>query len=394
MLVNKRGISPRRDTALNIRADSDDEYTHLDQNANEDEAWPYIMEANYNKGDLHIQYSTDQGDFQNHLLPSEDGSGDDEQDGSWPSNFTDDDNYSQNLEDLPSSTPKQFQTHFRDTIKAGKLGAGLKDVGRAESLEPFLAYFDGKMDKRQITSTLFQVGQYLRDNRPNEAESYVQKALNLADKLGERPLIARCQYWQGRVKYAQGHYDEAHQWFSECQLWITEYPEANTMAHYMQVCKPELSEEQRRHICQETRKHGRRARTESTVSVTLATQNSKQSWEDSLHLLSAENIPKSVHRRKMATPKSHLDRLPRDTGGFMLSGRQKLFSFEIYPIGMASRYRSTKLFPEQPYEIIVPQYRWDDFIEHHKDKSVTMSYLEREQRRYQTKRQEKIYRKR
>ncbi|OOF91619.1 hypothetical protein ASPCADRAFT_409206 [Aspergillus carbonarius ITEM 5010] len=390
MSVNKRGCSPRRDTALNIRADSDDEYTHLDQNPNEDEAWQSLMEANYNKDDPQIQYSADQGIFHNQFLPSEDGSRDDEQDKPARSNSTDDDNYSQNLEDLPSSSLKKSQTHPRDHTNAGKLGAELRDVRKAESLEPFLAYFDGEMNKREITTTLLQGGHYLRDNRLNEAEFHVQKALKLAEDLGERPLVARCKYWQGRVKYAQGYYDEAHQWFSECQLWIAEYPEANTMAHYMQVCKPELSEEERRRIYQETRKHGHRARTESTVGEALATQTSKRPWENSLHLLSAENIPKTVHRRKTAKPKSHLDKQPKDIGGFKLSRRQKVFSLEIYPIGMASRYRPTKLFPEQPYEIIVPQKKWEDFIEHHKDKSVTMSYLEREQRRYQAKLQEKI----
>ncbi|PYI06739.1 hypothetical protein BO78DRAFT_110190 [Aspergillus sclerotiicarbonarius CBS 121057] len=387
MSVNKYGSSPRRDTALNIRADSDDEYTHLDQDPTEDEAWQSLVEANYNKDDLHGEYPADEGDFHNQLLTSEDGSEDDEQDGSLGSNITDDDNYSQDLDGLPPDTLKRFQSHFRELV-------GLKDVNKPESLEPFLAYFDGEMNKREITTTLLQVGHYLRDNRPDEAEFHAQEAFNLAENLGERPLVARCKYWKGRVKYAQGNYTEAHQWFSECQLWISEYPEASTMAHYMQLSRPELSDEQRRRIGQGARRHGRRSRTESTISEAPVIQSSKRSWENSLHLLSAENTPRTVHRRKRANPKSQLDRQPKDTGGFELTGRQKIFSFEMYPIGMASRYRPTKIFAEQPYELIVPQKKWEDFIDHHKDKSVTLSYLEREQRRYRAKLQEKIYQQR
>ncbi|RAL04704.1 tetratricopeptide repeat protein [Aspergillus ibericus CBS 121593] len=390
MPVNERGSSPRRDTSLNIRADSDDEYTHLDQDPDEHESWQSMMEANYDKNDLHGQCHAPECDF----LASEDGSDDEERDGSSGSNCTDDDNYSQDPDGLPLSTWKQFQSHFHDATNAGELDIGLTNVRKPESLEPFLAYFDGEMNKREITTILLQVSHYLRDNRPDEAEFHAQKALGLAENSGERALVARCKYWKGRVKYAQGDYTEAHQWFGECQLWIAEYPEGSTMAHYMHLSRPELDDEERQRICQETRRHGRRLRTVSTISEAPAIQTSKRPWEDSLHLLSVENVPQTVPRRKRANPKSQLDKLPKDTGGFELTGRQKVFSFEMYPVGMASRYRPTKIFAEQPHELIVPQKKWDDFIEHHKDKSVTMSYLEREQRRYRTKLQERIYQRR
>ncbi|TPR03249.1 hypothetical protein CAN33_0014000 [Aspergillus niger] len=240
-----------------------------------------------------------------------------------------------------------------------------------------------------MKTALRNVKDYLDKGQTREAEVEAQKARDLAEKYGERPVIARCRYWQARVKFAQGNYEKAYRLFRKCQLWITKQPEARTMAFYLPLCQPGLSDQDRQRMLQDAHRPAMQLQKIPTVSEVPDNRDSKRRWNDSLHLLSQDNIPQSTHRQNVARPKSLLERQPEDSSGLKLGGKQKLFTFEMHPKGMAPRFRPTDIFAEQPYEVIVPQEQWEDFIDYHRDQSVTLSYLERERRRYQTVVQER-----
>ncbi|OJJ66842.1 hypothetical protein ASPBRDRAFT_48355 [Aspergillus brasiliensis CBS 101740] len=392
MLPNRRDYSHMRDAAFNIRADSDDEYEHSDNDSGDDEAWRMLMEANYNVGDSDDHSPTDESVYddedqswqvQADALPSGSESDDVEEQEHVPWQYqpTKFDSQRRHFDDPPSPLPPRLQCRPEYSLEERKPRMALEDEPESGSLDNIISYCDMIVDKSNIRAAIVKVERYLGKGQTREAELEAQKARDLADKYEERRVIARCKYWQARVKFAQGNYDKARRLFHDCQLWITEYPEASTMAFYLPLCEPGLNDQDRRRMLQDAH---RRANQMPPVGEVPKHRDSKRNWEDSLHLLSQDIIPQSVSRRRIARPKSLLDRQPEDPSGLKLGGREKLFTFEVHPTGMAPRFRPTDIFSAQPYEVIVPQEQWEDFIDYHRDQSVTLSYLERERRRYQT----------
>ncbi|KAI2933234.1 hypothetical protein CBS147320_1753 [Aspergillus niger] len=397
MSPNRRNYSHMRDAALNIRADSDDEYEHSDMAASGDEALQILMEANYNDGASYDQSSTDEfanddGDHlwqvQADLLSSRDESGctDEREHTSWQSQSTDPDTQCQQFDypPPPPPPPPQLQHPTRYSLEKRKPKTATEDKP-----DDIISYCNIVVDMSNMKTALRNVKDYLDKGQTREAEVEAQKARDLAEKYGERPVIARCRYWQARVKFAQGNYEKAYRLFRKCQLWITKQPEARTMAFYLPLCQPGLSDQDRQRMLQDAHRPAMQLQKIPTVSEVPDNRDSKRRWNDSLHLLSQDNIPQSTHRQNVARPKSLLERQPEDSSGLKLGGKQKLFTFEMHPKGMAPRFRPTDIFAEQPYEVIVPQEQWEDFIDYHRDQSVTLSYLERERRRYQTVVQER-----
>lgn len=399
MSPSRRNYSQTRDAAFNIRADSDDEYAHSDMDAGEDEALHILMEANYNEGASYDQSPTDQ--FANddedplwrtqadNLFSGNDSDDADEREhASSPIQLPDPDSQGEHV-DYPPPPPSPWLPYKKYSHQEKYAKPALKDKPGGESLDRIISYCDMVVDMSNIRSALRSVELYLGKGQTREAESEVQKARDLAEKYDDKPVLARCRYWQARVKFAQGKYDKAYTLFCDCQLWITKQPEASTMAFYLPLCQPGLSDQERQRLLEDAQ---RRAMQPEKMQATIEVpdnRDSKRRWEDSLHLLSQDTIPQPMHRRRIARPKSLLERQPEDSSGLKLGGKQKVFTFEMHPKGMATRFRPTDIFSEQPYEVIVPQEQWEDFIDYHRDQSVTLTYLERERRRYQTVVQEK-----
>ncbi|KAI9930313.1 hypothetical protein ASPWEDRAFT_170938 [Aspergillus wentii DTO 134E9] len=297
-----------------------------------------------------------------------------------------------------------------------------------------IAEFEAMMVKHDINFTLLRARMFLDNGHDNDAQAYVMQALEVAQRLGQEPVIARCIFWLGRIEYARGNYTDAYQHFLGARRCLGEYPEGEEdLPLYMSLFQQGLTPEVRERILLEhskaivaeykkarnkhnkgeiptrksSRKTTKRKRSPISHDRVLRTPPSKAGKSKDPNekkgkrnvrrptvWLTQESEDQHIHPRdepkkwrRQGPPSIKNIESQWEMNWLTASNKsphrpeQSAFEFRRYPRGLATRTRLTHIFSEQPWEIIISAKEWEAMQEQKRNKRLTMGHLARERRR-------------
>ncbi|KAB8233770.1 uncharacterized protein BDW43DRAFT_77874 [Aspergillus alliaceus] len=269
-----------------------------------------------------------------------------------------------------------------------------------------------QIGRTEVMISLLHASRHLHCGRDRESESHVsqamQRTLQLTQSNFRDPLIAHCKFWLGRIEWFRGDEAKAYQLFLETEQWHKDFPEGEEVPLYLEYLQPDAEKETRRRALCATYPfsllppHHRRY---PAYRFQLGTSDRKLPSKRSHHdeLCETEALvtvrPKSGERSK--DPKVWIEigtkSLPPQYCGsprrvlpirrkhqnwdtaWLQNSRfrppQGQFTFTMYPTGIASRTRPTNIFPEQIYECVVPEEKWNSICKRIKGKYITMGFL-------------------
>lgn len=303
--------------------------------------------------------------------------------------------------------------------------------------------FDGIRAKHSITILLVNVLLYIVNRKYSNAESEVEKALDIAKELNQEPTLARCYYWLGVIEYNRGNNEKALSYFQDARPCVDEYPvEGKDLGMYLSLLQRGIGREQRKNILLSNGKtiltgNGKAALPRRKHFTEFANEHLKRKRSSALPPV--ETVLRMTAQRKRNTNGGHKKKDPKkkdttttttprvrptvwlkhdtkdiedrsslrrdevDHRQFVLGTqvqdadleflkkvpfsddidddlhRQGPFNFNVQPKGLAPRTRTTKTFSELPCEIIMSSDKWASIQETVGDKEVTMSLLRKEQ---------------
>ncbi|RAL14980.1 uncharacterized protein BO97DRAFT_412256 [Aspergillus homomorphus CBS 101889] len=277
-----------------------------------------------------------------------------------------------------------------------QLAETLQRAENRSPIDPLLNEFDASIDRYELAVALLQAADYIDEGQDYAAEHYVEEAMVPARRLEDETALARCLYWQGRVEYLRENYADAHRIFQKCRAGLAETPEGETIIHYLRLSRPDLTAEDRHRISLRGLEGGDDGMytplsSDPASPVFMKSHglptNAKRTWEDSARRETQEDMAQEANdeQREIIHPRSRWRFAAEefDPDGLQLHRSQKVFTFEMYPQGMAPRARPTKIFQEHPNEVLMPEDDWKEIDEFMQDKRVTMNFLENEGRNYQ-----------
>ncbi|KAJ5123227.1 hypothetical protein N7448_009324 [Penicillium atrosanguineum] len=240
-----------------------------------------------------------------------------------------------------------------------------------------------------------------------------RKALEFAQKLDHKKLIARCYYWMGRIEFQRGNISVAHEFFKDAMPCIEddECAEGDFVEFWFKCTRPGISEEYRKRAVDN---HGRRViNKHGATKLSTASRSSlrvkRKYQEPHEFVLRPRPVQTSCDQQAPTTESSKQKSRPvpwlipdvhnepyempfylrRRFPGLPEIGwhpdqshaplpRNHKFTFRCYPKGLSPRYRPTKIFRPHPLEIIYTEETWRKLRQRFKGKIITMTWLANE----------------
>ncbi|KAJ6184181.1 hypothetical protein N7519_005482 [Penicillium mononematosum] len=100
----------------------------------------------------------------------------------------------------------------------------------------------------EVGTYLLPASNFIGNERPSEAEFMVKIARQSADKSKNPFLVARCEFWMGRVEFLRGNMHKAHEHFVKanlCAMDPSEGVECQDLSFYLDVTRHGISEHTR-----------------------------------------------------------------------------------------------------------------------------------------------------
>lgn len=100
----------------------------------------------------------------------------------------------------------------------------------------------------EVGTYLLPASNFIGNERPSEAEFMVKVARRSADKSNNPLLVARCEFWMGRVEFLRGNMRKAHEHFVKanlCAMDPSEGVECQDLSFYLDVTRHGISEHTR-----------------------------------------------------------------------------------------------------------------------------------------------------
>jgi hypothetical protein len=243
------------------------------------------------------------------------------------------------------------------------------------------------------------------------------KALELAQNLEDKKLIARCYYWMGRIEFQRGKIPAAHAHFKYAMPCIEDddCAEGDFVEFWFNTTRPGMGEGYRNRA---VHNHSRRVIDQYSASKLPVTSHStlseKRRYQEPCEYVfrprprqtsqeqhksatknSKQNPPlvpwtiPDVHNEPYETPFYLRRRFSGSAKTERLSyqshpplPRDSKFTFRCYPKGLSPRYRPTKIFRPHPLEIIHTRESWESLHQRAMGKLITMTWLANEMELY------------
>jgi hypothetical protein len=100
----------------------------------------------------------------------------------------------------------------------------------------------------EVGTYLLPASNFIGNERPSEAEIMIKFARQSADKSKNPLLVARCEFWMGRVEFLRGNMRKAHEHFVKanlCAMDPSEGVECQDLSFYLDVTRHGISEHTR-----------------------------------------------------------------------------------------------------------------------------------------------------
>ncbi|KAJ5812808.1 hypothetical protein N7447_009831 [Penicillium robsamsonii] len=97
----------------------------------------------------------------------------------------------------------------------------------------------------EVGSFLLPASNFIANQNPSEAELMVKVARKSADRSQNPLLVARCEFWMGRVEFLRGNMSKAHQHFvnaNPCAMDPTEGVECQDLSFFLDITRHGISE--------------------------------------------------------------------------------------------------------------------------------------------------------
>lgn len=107
-----------------------------------------------------------------------------------------------------------------------------------------------RLGNLRISFSLVTVVNLIADNQFRQAREQAQKALSLAHTSNDKPSIARCRYWMGRIEFEKQNMSAAHEHFLAARPCLLDdfNPEGETLQFYLSASKNGISGEYRKRM--------------------------------------------------------------------------------------------------------------------------------------------------
>lgn len=343
------------------------------------------------------------------------------------------------LDVVADGYPSSTKTVTNDNREENFEATGSEETSNDElddipcSTEELIAEFNERMNRLMVSLALTNAALHLERGQDVEAEDCALQGLELAKNLNNEAVTAQSIYWLGRIEYYRGNYMKAFRHFLDARPCIGEDPEGQDVILFLSLFQRGITQDDRQRIIRsdyarlrpipkssvET-PHVRLSNEISTTqSRTMETRKPAQGTkrkQGSLDMISQIMRPSQIANGKRVKSKlwlvqdaadiyshagdgrRHSDQKPIDPSlEITWHGKTKMdhqlqqspFVFTKYPKGLAERYRSTQIIPEQSFEWIMPESEWMAVHENWRNKSVTMSFLALERKELRRRAKEK-----
>ncbi|KAJ5479559.1 hypothetical protein N7530_005068 [Penicillium desertorum] len=141
--------------------------------------------------------------------------------------------------------PKKIAHSTLYEKKKLKLMASTVNHITAESPNNELLYLYYRVE---VGTYLLPASNFIGNERPSEAEIMIKFARQSADKSKNPLLVARCEFWMGRVEFLRGNMRKAHEHFVKanlCAMDPSEGVECQDLSFYLDVTRHGISEHTR-----------------------------------------------------------------------------------------------------------------------------------------------------
>jgi hypothetical protein len=274
----------------------------------------------------------------------------------------------------------------------------------------------------------------IREKNPDEAEKHTKDAIEIAKSMPDDVLLARCQFWLGRVEFFRENFDQAYAHFAAAQKSVMDDAciEGEEVRLYMDVTRHGISAEGRARRLEDYKKAfaaGVRYEPSSNDSISLESRKRKRpikTWKSILQdpergielpvilseplrgkispiydvlrpqapKLTVVNSKTTLVHDPASTPTAVSEdsdptsaepaannveiNKPYQFGTPVEPSQMKKFGFGCVHIGVSKRCRPMKIFPRQPDEIVMSERDWKSIEKRARTDIVTMDYLRRE----------------
>ncbi|KAJ5770421.1 uncharacterized protein N7511_002472 [Penicillium nucicola] len=278
----------------------------------------------------------------------------------------------------------------------------------------------------------------IMENNPKEAEKHTQNAIEIARSIPDDIVIARCQFWLGRIEFLRQNFDKAHTHFTmaqnsvmdddciegeEVRLYmditrhgISEAGRVRRLEDYKRACKAGIRYEPSKNdsISLESRKRKRPIRTWRSIledpergielpiilseplrgkispiynrlrprapKPTVVPLKTKQESEPASDISPGlDSHPVSEGSKVTPSIESVITakkiNKPYQFGTTVESSQMKKFTFGCVHVGVSKRYRPMNIFPRQPGEFVMSKRDWESIEKGARTEIVTMDYL-------------------
>ena len=261
----------------------------------------------------------------------------------------------------------------------------------------------GRLGQMRINYALVTTMLYLRKGQLDQATEKAKRAFKIAQGQNDERSSSRCRYWMGRIEFQRRNLMAAQSFFAAAQPCIMNEGslEGKTVEFYLGLSNFAVSEEYRkRALLNYQFAQLERSSQAALQGHSIAVENRKRKREAQPYNLVFRPVRRSdretvestsIQRRRVRivynckdpsststkNPSHELDAFTDKSGRRL---EQQTFTFRCYPVGLATRTRTTNLFPLQPGEKLLSAEQWQVLSGSIKDKVVTMRFLAQERR--------------
>ncbi|KAL5355708.1 hypothetical protein BJX96DRAFT_77972 [Aspergillus floccosus] len=243
-----------------------------------------------------------------------------------------------------------------------RMTAGSIPQHTKHSIETLISYINAQ----KTTVLLLQASIALSQAEDLKAEQIVHRALHTASTAPsprDPKHVARCHYWLGRIAWFRDDLVQARECFRTAIAddGLRGLPEGHDIDEYLYLLRREVKYAYR---------DGQQCPPRTKVSEEYNNPRKRKLGE----MKRRPEVPRRSFKAKSVHKKADLNQ--------QTSSLQNMpFRFRMYPTELAPRMRPTNIFPEQPYEFLVPSEQWEAIRQKIKGKLVTMEFLKRERLR-------------
>ena len=282
-----------------------------------------------------------------------------------------------------------------------------------------LSCFNDLRAKHSITIALGDVLMQVLNGDNDKARKEAYKALDIAKKLDKEPAIGRCYLWLGIVEYNDGNDEKAYAHFRDAGPCTEEYPaDGELLSLYLSLPTGGIKRKDRSELLSRNAVHKQMIGSLFTRGSGHSTKRKHNRTTPVLRTpVRRQPNPKDTSHNKKAPPilwiqrdtsdiechesglNNHYSRLGEEVQVHVPASKlrdvnkdpatkavnsysglyQQTFDFRNYPKGLAARTRGTDIFPEQPWEVILPETDWAHIKENMEGTDTTMGFLRHEQ---------------